>query len=169
MQAAAQLLGHDIDEGLAVAIRDNDTAAIEAVGGLSQEVIEKARETFETHSPSRVFYEIGQNDDQGLADGIEGGASGPLGAIGSLVASIVGATDGLPGDMRTRGSQASQSLSSGLSSGSGAVGSSARSLDSSARQAVSGLASSMGQTGSHASQGFAAGILPENRMKGEKE
>lgn len=158
VQAAAQLLGHDIDEGLAAAIRDNDTAAIEAVGGLSQEVIEKARETFETHSPSRVFYEIGQNDDQGLADGIEGNAAGPLGAIGSLVTSIVGATDGLPGDMRTRGSQASQSLSSGLSSGSGAVGSSARSLDSSARQAVSGLASSMGQTGSRASRGFAAGI-----------
>lgn len=156
--AAAELLGHDIDAGLAQAISDNDTEVLTNTYNLTQDTIDKAREGFQTHSPSVVFQQIGADVDSGLANGIDGNTSGPLSSIGNLVQQVIGATDNLPGDMQNRGGESSQGLSSGLLGGLGSVIGSATSLFTGAKSGVSGTPSALAGTGRSAGSGFASGI-----------
>lgn len=158
VKAAAQLLGHDIDQGLADAIMNNEGTVLTNTYGLTQSTIDKAREGFQTHSPSVVFQEIGQNLDEGLANGITQGSQGPLASMATLVSGVISKTDNLPGDLRSRGSQGSAGMSSGLASGIGSVLSSALGL---ARSASSGVSSTPGElrgTGVSGGMGFASGI-----------
>ncbi len=158
VQAAAQLLGHDIDQGLADAIMNNEGTVLTNTYGLTEDTINKAREGFQTHSPSVVFQQIGQNLDEGLANGITQGSQGPLTSMATLVSGVIGKTDNLPGDLRSRGSQGSAGMSSGLASGIGSVLSSAFGL---ARSASSGVSSTPGElrgTGVSGGMGFASGI-----------
>lgn len=156
--AAAAMLGGDIDAGLAQAIADNDTQVLTNVYQLTQDTIDKAREGFQSHSPSEVFRSIGSDVDSGLANGISGDAAGPLGAIGALVAGIIGATDQMPSTMGKRGSESSSNLSSGLRSNLGSVVASSASLALGASDAVSGVPGTLSGYGTEGGAGFAAGI-----------
>ena len=158
VSAAAQLLGHDIDQGLADAITNNTDSVLTSTYGLTEATIEKAREGFQTHSPSVVFQEIGQNLDEGLQLGISGSQDGPLSAMASLVSGIIGKTDSMPGTLQSRGSQGSSGMASGLSGGIGSVLGSAWSLASSAISGVSGAPSALSNTGSNAGSSFASGV-----------
>ena len=158
VSAAAQLLGHDIDQGLADAITNNTESVLTSTYGLTEATIEKAREGFQTHSPSVVFQEIGQNLDEGLQLGITGSQDGPLSAMASLVSGIIGKTDSMPGTLQSRGSQGSSGMASGLSGGIGSVLGSAWSLASSAISGVSGAPSALSNTGSNAGSSFASGV-----------
>lgn len=155
--AAAQLLGHDIDQGLADGIA-NGTLSEEQAALLGEDVISKARDTLESHSPSQAFYRIGSDVDAGLSNGISGNTSGPLSSIAQLGQQLIDRISGLPGDAQSTGSRASSGLSSGLAAGIGSVASSARSLASSAASGVSGTPSDLSSKGRSASSNFASGI-----------
>lgn len=155
--AAAEMLGHDIDQGLADGIA-NGTLSEEQASLLGQDVIDKAKETLESHSPSRAFYRIGADVDAGLSDGISGNTDGPLGSMARLGQQLIDSISGLPGDARGTGSRASSGLSSGLAAGVGLVSSSARILASSASSGVSGTPSDLSSKGRSASSKFASGI-----------
>lgn len=155
--AAAELLGHDIDQGLANGIA-NGTLSEEQAALLGEDVIDNAKTTLESHSPSQAFYRIGSDVDEGLSLGISGNTSGPLGAIAQLGQSLIDRISGLPGDAQGTGSRASSGLSAGLAAGVGSVASSARSLASSASSGVSGTPSDLSDKGRSASSNFASGI-----------
>lgn len=155
--AAAQLLGHDIDQGLADGIA-NGTLSEEQAALLGEDVISRAKDTLESHSPSQAFYRIGSDVDAGLSNGISGNTSGPLSSIAQLGQQLIDRISGLPGDAQSTGSRASSGLSSGLAAGIGAVSSSARSLASSASSGVSGTPSDLSSKGRSASSNFASGI-----------
>lgn len=63
-------LGADLIRGLANGISNNSTIAITAVSKTANLVVAAAKKAFNSHSPSRVFEEIGKFDDQGLANGL---------------------------------------------------------------------------------------------------
>lgn len=155
--AAAQLLGHDIDQGLADGIA-NGTLSDEQAALLGEDVINRAKDTLESHSPSQAFYRIGSDVDAGLSNGISGNTSGPLGAIGQLGQSLIDRISGLPGEAQATGSGASVGLSAGLAAGVGSVAASARSLASSASSGVAGTPSDLSGKGRSASSNFASGI-----------
>ena len=155
--AAAQLLGHDIDQGLADGIA-NGTLSDEQAALLGEDVINRAKDTLESHSPSQAFYRIGSDVDAGLSLGISGNTSGPLGAIGQLGQSLIDRISGLPGEAQATGSGASGGLSAGLAAGVGSVAASAMSLASSASSGVAGTPSDLSDKGRSASSNFASGI-----------
>lgn len=154
---AAQLLGHDIDQGLADGIA-NGTLSDEQAALLGEDVINRAKDTLESHSPSQAFYRIGSDVDAGLSLGISGNTSGPLGAIGQLGQSLIDRISGLPGEAQATGSGASGGLSAGLAAGVGSVAASALSLASSASSGVAGTPSDLSGKGRSASSNFASGI-----------
>lgn len=155
--AAAKLLGHDIDQGLADGIA-NGTLSDEQAALLGEDVINRAKGTLESHSPSQAFYRIGSGVDAGLSNGISGNTSGPLGAIGQFGQSLIDRISGLPGEAQATGSGASGGLSAGLAAGVGSVAASARSLASSASSGVAGTPSDLSGKGRSASNNFASGI-----------
>ncbi|WP_307739720.1 phage tail tape measure protein [uncultured Parolsenella sp.] len=154
---AAELLGHDIDSGLADGIR-NGTLSEEQAARLGEDVIAKARETLDSHSPSLAFLAIGGDVDSGLAQGISENSEGPLSAVTSLGQALAAALSGLVPGMSGKGAEASSSLASGLSSGLTGVWSSALGLAQSAASGVSGTASSLGGEGTSAGALFASGV-----------
>lgn len=157
VDAAAEILGHDIDAGLAEGITSG-TLSEEEAEMLGQDVIDAAKTQLESHSPSQAFYRIGSDIDAGLGQGIEGNASGPLGSLGSLIGQMLGISGQVPGKMLTSGYGGSTSLASGLSMGAEMVMASASGLSGSATGGVAGLPGQMGTSGSQASSRFASGI-----------
>ena len=155
--AAAQLLGHDIDAGLADGIM-NGTLSEEQAAMLGDDVINKAKESLESHSPSLAFYRIGGDVDAGLAQGISENHENPLTVMFELGQSLLNELSGLPDDMTATGSSASLGLAGGICANRGSVASNAASLDSAASGGVSGLPGRMGSAGSNASSQFAWGI-----------
>lgn len=155
--AAANLLGHDIDEGLANGIRDG-TLSEEMATALGEDVLEAAKTSLDSHSPSRKFIEVGNDVDEGLKLGIEGSQDGPLTAVTTLGSSIVDALSGLPGKLGLTGSDSSSKLASGLSGGRGSVSSSAGSLSTGASSSVSGLPGTLGGYGSRSASNMASGL-----------
>lgn len=154
---AAQILGHDIDAGLAEGIA-NGTLSAEEAAALGQDVIDNAKDTLQSHSPSIAMAQVGADVDAGLAQGISGNASGPLGAVAALGQQLLERLGIVPGEAQGTGSKAASGLSAGLASGIGSVAASASSLASSAASGVSGAPSSLSATGSRAASSFASGI-----------
>ena len=64
---------------------------------LGQDVIDAAKTSLDSHSPSQKFYQLGTDVDTGLQLGISGNESGPLGAVSALGASLLGALSGMAG------------------------------------------------------------------------
>ena len=155
--AAAELLGHDIDSGLAQGIVSGTLSEQESAL-LGQDVIDAARTSLESHSPSQAMARVGSDADAGLAQGISGSAEGPLTAMSDLATQLVERISGLPGQSSLTGSSASSGLAGGLASGVSAVGSAASSLSSTAASGVSGVPSELSGTGREASSGFASGV-----------
>lgn len=61
----------DIIKGLANGIKSMASFVIDAIKGLAQDIIDKAKEVLDIHSPSKEFFSIGVNIVQGLIIGIE--------------------------------------------------------------------------------------------------
>jgi len=64
------LAGGDLIQGLIDGITNMGKKAIEAITGVVNGVVEKAKSLLKVESPSRVFMEIGRFTGEGLADGI---------------------------------------------------------------------------------------------------
>lgn len=95
VELAAELLGQDISEGLKNGIEGTADMPQEAIGIMSDETIAKAKEQFESHSPSQVMYRLGSDINQGLANGISENSFGPLGAVQTLGQLLLGGFSGL--------------------------------------------------------------------------
>ena len=158
---AANILGTNIDQGLAQGIM-NGTLSEEQAAMLGEDVINRAKETLQSHSPSQAFYQIGSDVDQGLSDGISGNTSGPLDSITQLGQSLIDALSGLPGEMNGTGSESSSNLAKGLASNTGSVSGSATGLYSAASSGVSQTPGTLSSTGTTAGANFASGIAAAN-------
>lgn len=157
IEAAATLLGHDIDAGLADGIKNGTLSESEAKS-LGDDVIAKAKESLDSNSPSKKFIQIGSDVDEGMANGINGNSSSPLGAIGGLIGQILGQASNLPGDLTNKGSESSSGLATGIGSGIGSVFEKAYGIAQSAAQGVAGTPGSLSSTGTVAGADFAAGV-----------
>ena len=158
VEAAAMVLGEDIDQGLADGIAGSADMPAEAVGIMSQQTIDNAKAAFESHSPSQVMNRLGQDVDAGLAEGITSAQNQPITAMGALGKLALAAISGMPNDANATGSSASSLLASGLSAGTGKVLGSATSLLSSAKQGISGAPDSYSSTGTTAARSFSSAI-----------
>ena len=70
-----RVAGQDFAIGLAKGLDDRKMYVIKAAKVLAEGVLEKVREVFNEHSPSKEANEIGQYFDKGLADGFRDGGS----------------------------------------------------------------------------------------------
>lgn len=160
---AAKLLGSDIDAGLAEGIR-NGTLSAEEAGQLGDDVINKAKETLDSHSPSREFIEIGEDVDKGLEKGISGNQDGPLGALGKLLSSAMDTMNPLKNGMKKTGSQSSSNLATGLSSNVSKVLTSAVNLATNASNGTKTTPKTLGGYGSDASKQFATNLAKQKYL-----
>ena len=84
-----EAIGNNTSDGMAAGIEENAYKAEEASADMAQGVEDAAREALDTHSPSKVFEEIGTDVDNGLAGGIEGNKDIPIKAMSDLVNELV--------------------------------------------------------------------------------
>lgn len=156
--AAATALGTDIDAGLAEGIR-NGTLSEDEAKILGEDVLAKAKDALDSHSPSRKFEQLGSDVDAGLANGITNNSDSPLGAIGGLISSLIRAASGqLSPAMQNEGSEGSNALASGISGGISLVSSAAQQVADSAKAGIGEVSTSYSSTGTNASSLFASGI-----------
>lgn len=155
---AAEILGHDIDQGLVNGITGSASLPTEAIGIMSSEVIARAKSEFDSNSPSLVMEQLGSDADAGLMNGIMRDSSGPVGAMGAMAQSAISALSGLPGQASGVGTSAGSSLASGLSaSGKGAYGAAA-SLSTSAQSGIRDASAAFAAAGSTAANAYADAI-----------
>lgn len=152
--AAAAILGHDIDQGLVDGITGNSEMPAEAIGVMSDEVINRAKTHFDSHSPSLVMQQLGSDIDAGLSNGISGNASGPAGAMSALGATVLGAIQGIPGQASITGTSAGDNLASGINSASSKVSGAAGRIASSALSGVEISKDNFTRAGKNAVDGF---------------
>ncbi|TMU24594.1 phage tail tape measure protein [Halomonas sp. ATBC28] len=88
-------LGKDTAAGLGQGIRDGANRATESAANLANDVTTTVRGWLDIHSPSRVFATIGNYISQGLANGIEADADGPVKQVRSLASHLHNAAAGL--------------------------------------------------------------------------
>lgn len=67
-------VGSDLIQGLADGITENAAAVLEALGGVVDNAISTAKSKLGIHSPSRVFYEIGDNTVAGFSNAVNDNA-----------------------------------------------------------------------------------------------
>jgi len=88
-------VGRDIANGLGDGIANATGRVRGAIRWMTGSAEEEARESLDTHSPSRVFQSIGIDVAKGLANGIEGDADGPLKQVRTLANNLRNAAGGL--------------------------------------------------------------------------
>lgn len=158
VEAAAEALGHDIDEGLRAGIEGSSDMPAEAVGVMSDEVINRAKEHFESHSPSVVMQQLGNDIDAGLANGITELSTQPTEAMTQVNNSVQQSIAGLPEYATTTGNTSGFNLASALGSFVESVGISASSLSSSAQSGIAGLTTAMSTAGTSGGSSVATGL-----------
>lgn len=114
VELAAELLGHDISEGLKNGITGSADMPQEAIGQMSEETINRAKEEFQSHSPSQVMYQLGFDINQGLANGINENSFSPLGAVQSLGQLLLSGFSGLASGGYTAGFNLVNSFTSSI-------------------------------------------------------
>ena len=114
VELAAELLGHDISQGLKDGITGSADMPQEAIGQMSEETINKAKEEFQSHSPSQVMYQLGFDINQGLANGINENSFSPLGAVQSLGQLLLSGFSGLASGGYTAGFNLVNSFTSSI-------------------------------------------------------
>lgn len=83
-------IGENVANGAAKGIEENKARATGAVQGMVDDTIDTTKKGYDSHSPSKVFEEIGQYITEGLAIGIQdpGALSGALAAMQTVAKSI---------------------------------------------------------------------------------
>lgn len=150
--------GMAIPEGLANGIEEKQGLPFDSAEQMVSTMIANMRSFLGISSPSKVAAEIGRNIDAGLGNGINGNASGPINAIGSVVRAIIGGTSNLPSNLRTVGSNSASRLASGLSSGSSSAASAGKNLAVSASNGAAGSVSLFRGDGENAASRYSSGL-----------
>lgn len=158
VEAAAQMLGSDIDAGLAAGINGTAEMPAEAIGIMSQATIDAAKTAFESHSPSQVMHRLGDGADVGLANGISASEAQPTSAMSSVGQSVKDAIANLPADMTTTGDASGVGLAGGIANRTADARNAGEVVKNAAHNGVNGIASLLGGEGSSASARFASGV-----------
>lgn len=132
-------IGDDCMKGLAKGFEADDEV-IAAAQKSAQDTIDKSKDTFQTHSPSKVYTDIGKFNNQGLANGMKSSVSQPVTAAQNVAMKVLEATKAKMQQMRTIGVQAVSMLANGIRAAQGTAYSAAFAV------------------GSYTGQGFAVGI-----------
>lgn len=114
VELAAELLGHDISQGLKDGITGAADLPQEAIGQMSEETIAKAKEMWQSHSPSQVMYQLGFDINQGLANGVSENSATPLSAIQSLSQLLLGSIGSFASNGYSAGTNLVQSFASSI-------------------------------------------------------
>jgi tape measure domain-containing protein len=81
-------IGHHLNTGMADGINDSRQLPLDAMAESCEEIIERAKDEFDQHSPSRKFHGVGVNNMAGLAEGTEEGAGQAIDAMKSAADEI---------------------------------------------------------------------------------
>lgn len=184
VEAAARILGEDIDEGLKNGIIGNGDMPAEAIDLMSDETINAAKDKFDSHSPSRVMEQLGRDVDDGLgigignntrlataaaqdlakktskstADGLNKHKNLPVSAMGAIGKLVQKSIDWLPPALQQTGVRGSSSFASGVGSKTGEAQSSGQAISNSARNGASGILGALLSVGRSGGNNFASGI-----------
>lgn len=90
----AKIIGSGIGNGTAKGIEESKQVVQKASEGLGTSIINRIKNRLDSHSPSRVMFEIGQNVDIGLGNGINDKAGAALDAMKRLGDKLKGSLDG---------------------------------------------------------------------------
>lgn len=156
--AAAEILGGDIDQGLVSGIQQGGDLPAEAAAIMSQDVLERMRTEFQSHSPALTTQAIGGDVDAGLTNGINGGADGPLTAMGTLAQSCLSAISGMPDQFGSTGSAASAAMAQGISKSPRSVTTAVATLTNAAKSGISISATTFQAAGKTAADAFVTPI-----------
>jgi hypothetical protein len=138
-RAAAKKVGEDVADGLAEGIATGSRRrGRPAAQGLANQVIEGAKETLQTRSPSRVFMGIGADVVEGLAIGIEDNTGRAMQAMYDLAAGLQEPIQGIADSINQSFSNAVQSLLAGTQSLKGAFRSFAQNIRGTLAQSITG-------------------------------
>lgn len=154
---AAEILGGDIDAGLAEGIQ-NGTLSEEQASILGQDVIDKAKESLDSHSPSVKFEEIGADVDAGLANGIDGNSEGPATSAANLGQAVVDGIGDIVTSLTDIGSQSGSGFANGILGWSGSAQESGAALRQGAEGGVDGTAGTLSYEGTSAGSLFSSGL-----------
>lgn len=106
-----------IPEGGAAGIEEQAHLVTHAVGGLIDDnVIGTAREGLNSHSPSKVFEEIGRNVDEGLVNGINNTVYSVNDAARKLISGMLSIVDGFGNQYHESGKKLANEVKSGFGS-----------------------------------------------------
>lgn len=158
VERAAQMLGGDIDAGLAAGISGTAGMPAAAAGIMSQATIDAAKDAFESHSPSEVMRRLGDDVDAGLANGINESEPQPTSAMSTTADKIREAIASLPGDMTATGDGSGAGLASGISGRTGDVRNAGAGVKNAAQNGIASLPGDMTATGDSSGSGLASGI-----------
>lgn len=158
VERAAQMLGGDIDAGLAAGISGTAEMPAEAAGIMSQATIDAAKDAFESHSPSEVMRRLGDDVDAGLANGINESEPQPTSAMSTTAEKIREAIASLPSDMTATGDGSGAGLASGISGRTGDVRNAGAGVKNAAQNGIASLPGDMTATGDSSGSGLASGI-----------
>ena len=154
---AAEILGGDIDAGLAEGIQ-NGTLSEEEAATLGDDVLAASKESLDSHSPSVKFEELGADVDAGLANGIDGNASGPTTSAYNLGQAVIDGVGDLVSRLTDVGSQSGSGFSNGILGWSGSAQESGAALRQGAEGGVDGTAGTLSTEGTSAGRLFSGGI-----------
>lgn len=137
-------IGDDCMKGLAKGFEADDEV-IAAAQKSAQDTIDKSKDTFQTHSPSKVYTDIGKFNNQGLANGMKSSVSQPVTAAQNVAMKVLEATKAKMQQMRNVGVQAVSMLANGIRAAQGTAYSAAFAVGSYTGQGfVNGLNSQRG-------------------------
>lgn len=157
VEKAAEILGGDIDAGLADGIR-NGTLSEQEAATLGDDVLAASKDSLESHSPSVKFEEIGADVDAGLANGIDGNSEGPATSAANLGQAVVDGIGDIVTSLTDIGSQSGSGFANGILGWSGSAQESGAALRQGAEGGVDGTAGTLSSEGTSAGSLFSAGI-----------
>ncbi|MCT6925317.1 tape measure protein [Metasolibacillus sp.] len=129
-------LGMDIAKGSAGGIEKGTPEAENAAKEMAKATEDAARKQLDTHSPSKVFVDIGKDTADGLALGIKKGIQAVLKSITTLMKNITKPFDNISATFEKVGNEAMAGMVRGLKAGEKQVIATARSIANSAAQTV---------------------------------
>lgn len=154
---AAEILGGDIDAGLAQGIEDG-TLSEEEAATLGDDVLAAAKDSLDSHSPSVKFEELGADVDAGLANGIDGNTDGPATSAANLGQAVIDGIGDIVGSLTGIGSDSGSGFANGILGWSGSAQDSGAALRQGAEGGVDGTAGTLSSEGTSAGSLFSAGI-----------
>lgn len=154
---AAEILGGDIDAGLADGIR-NGTLSEEEAATLGDDVLAASKDSLDSHSPSVKFEELGADVDAGLANGIDENSDGPKTSASNLGQAVIDGIGDIVTSLTDIGSNSGSGFANGILGWSGSASESGAALRQGAEGGVDGTAGTLSTEGTSAGRLFSSGI-----------